>query len=70
MKIKLQQFLKTALLFSLVFLQNNSKAQNSLDFDGTDDRVDCGTDTSVMIKNKAITLEAWIYPTAWKTNVY
>jgi hypothetical protein len=70
MKVKLQQFFKTALLFSLVFVQNNSKAQNSLDFDGTDDRVDCGTDTSVMIKNKAITLEAWIYPTAWKTNVY
>ena len=70
MKIKLLHYFKTALLFALVFIQNYSKAQNSLDFDGTDDRVDCGTDTSVMIKNKSITLEAWIYPTAWKTKVY
>lgn len=70
MKIKLHNLFKAALLFSLVFFQNSLKSQNALDFDGTDDRVDCGTDTSVMIKNKAITLEAWIYPTAWKTNVY
>ncbi len=47
-----------------------ARAQNALDFDGTDDKVDCGNDTSVQIKGKAITLEAWIYPTAWKTNAY
>jgi hypothetical protein len=54
--------------FGLVFKPLIS--QNALGFDGTDDRVDCGTDTSVMIQGQKITLEAWIYPTAWKTNFY
>lgn len=48
----------------------NSSAQNGLDFDGTDDRVECGNDTSLQITGKRITLEAWIYPTTWKTNAY
>ncbi len=55
---------------ALAIFSLSSKAQNGLDFDGTDDRVDCGNDTSVQITGKKITLEAWIYPTAWKTNVY
>ncbi len=45
-------------------------SQNALDFDGTDDKVDCNNDTSLQISGKLITLEAWIYPTAWKTNAY
>lgn len=45
-------------------------AQNAIDFDGVDDKIDCGTDTSIAIKGTALTLEAWIYPTAWKTNAY
>ena len=55
--------------FAVLMLQSLN-AQNTLDFDGTDDRVDCGNDTSIQISGKALTLEAWIYPTAWKTNVY
>ena len=46
------------------------RAQNTLDFDGSNDYIDCGNDTSVQIAGKKITLEAWIYATAWKTNAY
>lgn len=70
MKVNKLQILRVALLFILAAGFKNLHSQNSLDFDGTDDRVDCGTDTSVTIKGVKITLEAWIYPTAWKTNVY
>lgn len=45
-------------------------AQNAVDFDGTNDYIDCGNDTSLQISGKYITLEAWIYPTAWKTNAF
>lgn len=58
------------LILSLCLIRNSVSAQNALDFDGTDDKIDCGNDTSVNIAGTKITLEAWIYPTAWKTNVY
>lgn len=45
-------------------------AQLGLALDGTDDYVDCGNNTSVQITGTAITLEAWIYPTAWKTGAF
>lgn len=63
---------RTILFFAILMalFSGSLKAQNALDFDGTDDKVDCGNDTSVQIKGKFITLEAWIYPTAWKTNAY
>ena len=70
MKFNKLQIFRVALLFALATMAQVGHSQNSLDFDGTDDRVDCGTDTSVTIKGIKITLEAWIYPTAWKTNVY
>ncbi|MCD4817743.1 MAG: choice-of-anchor D domain-containing protein, partial [Candidatus Cloacimonetes bacterium] len=38
----------------------------ALDFDGTDDYIDCGNDTSLNITGTAITIEAWIYPTNFK----
>jgi len=60
----------TVFVASILFAFNPIFSQNGLDFDGTDDRIDCGTDTSVMISGKTITLEAWIYPTAWKTNIF
>lgn len=43
---------------------------NGMSFDGIDDYVDCGNDASVQLSGTAITLEAWIYPTAWKPNVW
>lgn len=59
------------LLLSLILLGFLSvHAQNTLDFDGSNDYVDCGNDTSLQIAGKQITLEAWIYATAWKTNAY
>ncbi len=64
------QIFRATLIFILALTVKPTYSQNSLDFDGSDDRVDCGTDTSVTIKGTKITVEAWIYPTAWKTNVY
>ena len=40
----------------------------ALAFDGTDDYVNCGSD-SVLMPTAAITVEAWIYADAWKTNI-
>jgi hypothetical protein len=46
-------------------------AQNHcLNFDGTNDRVDCGNASSVQITGSSITLEAWIYPTSWQPNFW
>src|SRR5690606_10695755 len=44
--------------------------QNALRFDGTNDNVNCGTDTAFDIAGKALTVEAWIYATNWQTNIY
>ncbi|MCB0769953.1 MAG: hypothetical protein KDC00_06060, partial [Flavobacteriales bacterium] len=44
--------------------------QNALHFDGTNDRVECGTDASISITGSAITVEAWIYPTAFRTSTF
>jgi len=44
--------------------------QNALSFDGTNDRVDCGTAPSVSITGTALTLEAWIYPTSFRANSF
>ena len=58
------------LVFALFFLNSSFYAQNGLSFDGTNDQVNCGNDTSVQITGMAITLEAWIYPTSWQTNIW
>lgn len=63
-------------LLSLVFValnflfQNALTAQIAVAFDGTDDKIDCGNGSSVQVTGTGITLEAWIYPTQWKTNAY
>jgi hypothetical protein len=44
--------------------------QNALSFDGTNDRVECGTGASISITGTAITLEAWIYPTSFRTSSF
>ncbi|MBL7964386.1 MAG: T9SS type A sorting domain-containing protein [Flavobacteriales bacterium] len=44
--------------------------QNALSFDGVDDRVNCGDAASVQITGNQITLEAWIYPTAWRASSF
>jgi hypothetical protein len=55
----------------IVGLSSHSYAQNNaLDFDGSNDWVNCGADTSLAIGGTAITLEAWVNASAWKTNVF
>ncbi|MBN2281939.1 MAG: choice-of-anchor D domain-containing protein [Candidatus Marinimicrobia bacterium] len=39
----------------------NGLGNYALDFDGTNDYVDCGNDASIQINGSALTLEAWIY---------
>jgi len=43
--------------------------QNALSFDGLDDKVDCGNHPSIQLST-LMTLEAWIFPTSWRTNVW
>ncbi len=65
--------MKTKLFTSTLFLiltSFNFYSQNSISFDGTNDQVDCGNNTSVQITGTALTLEAWIYPTSWKTQFW
>ena len=55
------------------FLSLSAQAQivqNALSFDGTNDYVDCGNNASVQITGNQITLEAWIFPTSWKSLVW
>lgn len=42
----------------------------ALDFDGGDDRVDCGNDASLRLTGTGITLEALIRADSWKPNVW
>ncbi len=44
--------------------------KNALWFDGVNDGVNCGATPSLNITGTQLTLEAWIYPTAFKTNVF
>jgi len=64
----LNKFFAPLLAFVSICGSGSLQAQNSLSFDGTDDRVSCGNDTSVQITGKLLTLEAWVYPTSFKTN--
>ncbi len=54
-------------LCSLAFLLH---AQNGLSFDGIDDRLSCGNDPSLQLSGSSISLEAWIYPTSWTSQVW
>ena len=42
----------------------------ALSFDGEDDYINCGNDTSLQITGNQITLEAWIYANSWKDEVW
>lgn len=45
-------------------------AQNCLNFDGVDDRVNCGNGSSLQFSGSTFSVEAWIYPTFFSKNVY
>ena len=55
---------------SLALFTLPTQAQNALDFDGTNDGVNCGTDTAFDVGGTAITIEAWIYAESWKSNIW
>jgi hypothetical protein len=58
------------LIFVALTFGLTSFAQNGLSFDGTNDKVDLGNGAALQITGTAITVEAWIYPTSWRTNVW
>ena len=62
--------MKNFYLLLITLLSCSLSAQNALNFDGVNDRVSCGNGSSVQLSGTAITLEAWIYPTGWQTNVW
>ncbi|NHN28103.1 T9SS type A sorting domain-containing protein [Flavobacterium jejuense] len=41
-----------------------------LNFDGVNDYVDCGNASSLQISGTQITLQAMIYPTSWRTQIF
>lgn len=53
-----------------LFFSSITQAQNALAFDGSNDWVDLGSDSSLACDNGKLTVEAWIFATAWKTQVF
>ncbi len=47
-----------------------SFSQNALCFDGSDDGVNCGTNSSHNVGNTSFSLEAWIYPKSFAKDVF
>ncbi len=45
-------------------------AQNALHFDGTDDKMNCGTSSQVNVGGTAFSIEAWVYANAWPKNIF
>ncbi len=58
------------LLGGCLLISSLTNAQNALAFDGSNDWVDLGSDSSLACDNGKITVEAWVYATAWKTQVF
>jgi hypothetical protein len=57
--------LSSFLLFSIL-----SFTQNALDFDGSDDGVNCGTASVLDVGGTAFSLEAWINASSWNTSAF
>jgi hypothetical protein len=64
------KYLALTLSFILSLSAQAQSVQNALSFDGTNDYIDCGNNASVQITGNQITLEAWIYPTSWKSAIW
>lgn len=62
--------LRYSTVIAFFFFNFMGLTQTSLGFDGTNDYVNCGNGPSVNITGTAITLEAWVYPTSFTTNVW
>lgn len=63
-------YTKFIFLLFIAALSIPLQGQNCLDFDGTDDRINCGNTTSLQITGSYLSIEAWIYPTNFKTYEY
>ena len=58
-------------IFTLFFgLKVSLEAQNALLFDGSNDQINCGTDSALAMDGGELTLEAWINASSWRTQVY
>lgn len=62
--------MKNYYLLAITLFSFAISAQNALNFDGVNDRVSCGNASNVQLSGTAITLEAWVYPTGWQTQVW
>ena len=54
------------IIISICALSLSTSGQNALNFDGVDDKVNCGNGSAVQVAGNQICLEAWIFPTSWK----
>jgi hypothetical protein len=65
---------KVVLIFVLsvltIFAVSLFAQNNCLIFDGSNDYVDCGSGASLNVTDNTISIEAWIYPTNFKTNFW
>ena len=61
---------KIYLLTLCGFLGISSMAQNALHFDGINDKVDIGNPSSPQISGNQLTVEAWVNPSSWATNIW
>jgi hypothetical protein len=69
--LKVTKFLPaTSVLIMLLLPFAAFSQQNAIHFDGSNDYVNCGNNAVVRITGSTITLEAWIYPTSFKANVW
>lgn len=66
----MKHFFTLLLLLSLAPLGFGQQGGYALEFDGTNKYVNCGNDASVSISGTAISVEAWVYPTAFSTNTW
>jgi len=57
-------------IFISIFMTINMFGQNALNFDGLNDRVDCGNASAVQLSGTTITLEAWVKPSSFGPNVW
>lgn len=63
-------FLLIVLVFLMLPFASKAQLGNALNFDGTNDYVNCGNNASVQITGNQITLEAWIYPTVFGASAW
>lgn len=64
----MQKYLYILCFISITSFLNAQNAKYCLDFDGTNDYINLGNNSSLVVQR--LTIEAWIYADTWKTNVW